>query len=340
MADIVDCRAKLVTALQNSTSRTMAVLGVLAFLLFSASAWSAPPLQILEKELSFPAPVQWKAGDVEISLIALAWGPANSPRMIAKGRDVREDLREKPTFFSDRPYVLALRFRARTAMLTSMYSSSGLIRIKDIEGDLEGPVELTPLGFVPFSGAPGIYDLHFDKTNITEYWEFFPVANDQKEFLFRAPLTSRAASSANEPNLSFRIILQNNDFVITTTSSRTQTACQHFTKNFAGTIGADANANLHLVRENTTLSGTEQYTRIGKTLWLGGTVDADDHFEFNELYPKNSVSGIFKGRFSQQCQVMTGYFSKPDGTRLQPFEFHEVGSTRRLGPSNPDSQEQ
>ncbi len=46
---------------------------------------AAQPSNILEKSFAFPPPVQWISGNWEVSLIGVAWGPANSPEMISKG---------------------------------------------------------------------------------------------------------------------------------------------------------------------------------------------------------------------------------------------------------------
>ncbi len=79
---------------------------VLAFWSLVATASSATASNIAEKKFPFPSPLQWKSGKAEISLIALAWGPANSPEMISKGREKQP--REQPGFFSDRTYAIAL----------------------------------------------------------------------------------------------------------------------------------------------------------------------------------------------------------------------------------------
>ena len=34
------------------------------------------------------------------------------------------------------------------------YSTSGLVRVEDTDGNIEVPMVLTPEGFVPFSGSP------------------------------------------------------------------------------------------------------------------------------------------------------------------------------------------
>jgi hypothetical protein len=115
-------------------------------------------------------------------------------------------------------------------------------------------------------------------------------------------------------------------FVIIRASPGEEGTAGHFTKNFSGTIGAETAVSLQLAARGTELSGTEQYTRIGKTLWLKGKVDSLGNFELQESYPKDQVTGVLRGKFSLGYREMTGYFSKPDGSRLQPFEFREVSN--------------
>ena len=120
---------------------------VLAFWSLVATASNAAVSNIVEKKFPFPSPLQWKRGKAEISLIGLAWGPANSPEMIPRGREKQH--REKPGFFSDRSYAIALGFRAEAPGLVSpsMIMCSGLVRIKNVNGDRENPSALTPSGF-------------------------------------------------------------------------------------------------------------------------------------------------------------------------------------------------
>ena len=295
---------------------------VLAFWSLVATASNATASNIAEKKFPFPSPIQWKKGKAEISLIGLAWGPANSPDMISRGREKQP--REKPGFFSDRSYAIAVGFRAEAPgfVSPSMHMCSGLLRIKNVNGDRENPSALTPSGFTA-AGSPGeCYNVHFAGSNTTEYWDFFPVSPDQREFLFQVFL--RTGPPMSNLTLSFKVFLKDNDIVIVTPPSGIESQCRVFTRNFRGTVGPDSKVTLQLTRKGTTLSGTHQYVRIGKTLWLKGQVDSFGKFILEEQYPQNRVTGIFKGRFSRGCRIMTGYFSKPDGSRLQPFEFHEV----------------
>jgi hypothetical protein len=289
-----------------------------------------PSSKIVEKNLTFPSPVQWVTGVAEISLLHIAWGPANSPEMLSKGR--QKTGRVQASFYPDRPYVLALGFSAKSvvAIPTNSYSSSGLVRVKDTDGDIEVPMVLTPEGFVPSSGSPGNYDVHLEQNMTTEYWDLFPAAPDQKEFLFQV---SAGNARANNSRLSFRIVLQGDEIVIVNLSPQQRASCMESGNDFAGTIGASAHVKVHLVGENTTLSGTEQYERIGKTLWLKGRIDGLGNFALEERYPEDQITGILKGKVSDGCQVIKGYFSKPDGSRLQPFELrqvHSAGTQRQI----------
>ncbi len=286
--------------------------------------------KIVEKNLTFPSPVQWTTSAGEISLIHVAWGPADSPEMLSKSRP--KMIREQPAFYPDRPYILALGSSAKSvvAIPTISYATSGLVHIKDTDGDIEVPMELTHEGFVPFSGSPGIYDVHFDKNTTTEYWDLFPAASDQKEFLFQVFLWN---ARKGDPRISFQIVLRNGDIAIVDVSPQPGPTCLDLHSDFAGTVGAGTRVNIHLIAKNASLSGTEQYQRIGKTLWLRGAADSLGNFVLEERYPENRITGIFKGQFSDGCQMMRGYFSKRDGSRLLPFELrqaHSVGTQRQV----------
>jgi hypothetical protein len=189
---------------------------VIGVVVSAALAWGAPASNIVEKKLAFPSPIQWKSGDVEISLIGVVWGPADSPEMISKGRAKTQV--EKPEFYSDRTFALALGFRAKlpNVVSTEMFTSSGLGRIKNVDEDIEAPVEITPLGFVPYSGSPGIYDIHFNRSSATDYWDLFPVAPDQKEFLFEVLSASDLMPGKGTPKLSFRIVRERGTLSLST----------------------------------------------------------------------------------------------------------------------------
>lgn len=290
---------------------------------------SATPSSILEKKLPVPPSIQWKTVDAEISLIALAWGPANSSEMISKGRDKYPS--EKPDFFADRSHVLALGFQVIAPGRAALQGStcSGLVRVKNVDGDLENPSVLTPSGFLPLPTVGcGSFDVDFGGSNPTKYWDFFPASPSQREFLFEVFPPTGALGLKGNPALSFRIIVKDNEFVIVNTLPAIEDEHLNFTKTFAGTVGPNSTVNLQLTRKGATLSGTNQYARIGRTLWLKGRVDSLGNFVLEEQHPKNRATGIFKGKFSGDYRTMAGYFSKPDGSRLQPFEFHEAEASK------------
>jgi hypothetical protein len=298
------------------------ILSVFICLSCVAACLGAPPPSILKKQFPFPPSVEWKSGQTEISLTEVAWGPADSPEMISE-EQLNRFLRAKPAFFPDRTYALALKFRAHTLGLTTseLWGSSGLVLVKDINGNLEAPMELTALGFVPRTGAPGAIDFHFDHANTTEFLDYFPVSFQQKEFLFQVFGPSGLPGYRRNLRVSFKVVIKDDDLLVVNALPGAQNACPDFTRNFSGTIGSNVEVRLELTVQGTTLSGTEQYSRVGKTLWLTGRLDSLGNFVLNENYPKDHVTGIFKGQFSQGCQSMTGYFSKPDGSRLLPFDL-------------------
>jgi hypothetical protein len=277
-----------------------------------------PEPKVLEEKLPFPPPIQWKVGNVEFSLIGIAWGHADSPEMIAKGHQV--ETREKPEFFADRTFALALRLRARRPEAQpEIITVSDLARIKNVEGDREYPWALTPSGFVQQFpvGRPGIWDVHFQQGPLAEYWDFFPASPDGKEFLFEVD------QNGTPSTISFRIILSANKFLVI---NDTPSKPEQFTREFSGTIGGDIKLKMQLTAHGSELSGTEQYLRVGKTLWVRGALDSLANFKLTEYYPQGQPTGLFDGKFSRNYLEMTGYFAKPDGSKLQPFDLREVST--------------
>lgn len=320
-------------------TRSLRIASVFMVLSAAAQAHGQPASSILEKTLAFPPAVQWKAGGAVISLMGVAWGPADSPQMISKGR---EDIHiKKPEFYADRPYVLALSFRAKLPNVASveMYIPSGLGLIRNADGVAEAPMELTAVGFVPFSGSPGTLDVRFSRSGSSEYWDLFPVSADQREFLFQVVPVSGLTAHGGNTKLSFRIIRKGEDFVILNATPIAE-ACHNFGRDFVGTVGASSRVKVHLTRENETVSGTEQYVRIGTTLWLQGKADSLGDLVLEERYPKDKVTGIFKGKISEDCRAITGLFSKSGGSALQPFELHEAVLTTAQDSDEPDPQKE
>lgn len=299
------------------------------------SAAKQPSPRVLEETFPFPPPIQWKLTKVnpEISVVGIAWGPANSPEMIAKGGEVRGQ--GAASFLPDRPYALAICLRVVSPKPTQPLTLelSGLVRVKDVEGNIEYPSALMPTGFAPLFVIPaGVNDIPMKGNETVEHWDFFPVSPDQKEFLFQvfppsnSPIVS-LSSPRSAPTISFRVIVKDNKFAVVNVSTGTEATSVRFTRSFTGTIGAQSAVNVQLTANGPELSGTEQYVRIGKTLWLRGAVDSLGNFQLKEYYPKDELTGIFDGKFSENYGEMTGYFSKPDGSRLQPFEFRAVAAS-------------
>ncbi|MGD0929263.1 MAG: hypothetical protein ABR902_01305 [Candidatus Korobacteraceae bacterium] len=300
-----------------------------AFSIAQGAAANQGPAKVLEETFPFPPTVQWKQGDAEFSLVGLAWGPANSPEMAARGHDVRGT--EAPQFFADRPYVLAMHILGKKGKPNEMLNATGVARIKDVAGDTEYPWALTSSGFVHPFGFAGASAAPLGIDTSPEFWHFFPASEEQKEFLFQVIWPQMTSL------VSFRVFVKSDKFVVINSSPGADATPLRFTKNFSGTVGAESRVNLQLTADGQQLSGTEQYPRIGKTLWLKGAVDSLGNFELNEYYPKDEVTGIFQGEFTINNRRMSGYFSKPDGSRLQPFDFQETRPTPPTGQNESDS---
>jgi len=272
--------------------------------------------KVLEETFSFPPLVQWRIPFVgaDVSVIGVAWGPADSPEMISKGR-VSPFGREKPAFFPDRPYALAIHLQLVAARPTNTGTLSGLVRVKDVEANVEHPMALTPSGFMPVNVG-----FQFTGNTRLDYWEFFPVSPEEKDFLFQV------ISYQSDPPLSFRIIVNGNKLAVVKASPSGGAATLKFTRNFAGTVGPESAIKVQLTANGSELSGTEEYVRVGRTLWLRGALDSLGNFRLREYYPQDQLTGIFDGKFSENYREMTGYFSKPDGSRLQPFELKEAAA--------------
>lgn len=295
-----------------------------SFSIFAENARSVSPLtsnaadansKIIESKLAFPFPVQWNlnAGNsiADISLIGLAWGSAAEPEMLARATAHPNQKAVQP---SNNAYVIALHLEARLPRpYLDMRTRSGLVRIRDGDGNMDIPSDLTPSGFVPND-----YDLHFAVGNVTtQFWDFFPVPQDQKEFLFEVHWPAQSA-------LYFKVNLNNHELTIVNSTPQPESACLSFEKVFGGSIGADAVVSIQLKRENAVLSGTEQYAKIGEMRWLTGAVDSLGYFTVAERGSEKTLTGILKGRFDAAYQTMSGYFSKPDGSQLERFEFHQA----------------
>lgn len=293
------------------------------------------PKEIVEEKFDFPPPIQWKmqSQNMEVSVVGAAWGPANSPEMIAKASEVRGQ--GPPKLFPDRPYALAICLRAALPKPTQPQAIqlSGLVRIKNVNGSIEYPSVLTASGFAGLFVVPaGVNDIPFYGSDTADHCDFFAVSPEQKEFLFEVIPPSQ------NPILSFRVVLGDNKFVVAKASPDTEERPQ-FTRNYAGIVGADSKLHLQLSVIGAELSGFAPFGRMDKTLWFKGKVDSLGNFKLNEYYPdqEHQLTGIFDGKFSPDYRQMTGYYSKPDGYGLVPFEFQQTDPPGEVGGYAPGS---
>jgi len=286
---------------------------------------------VLEEKFPFPSPAQWKMagsgfGDMEVSVIGLAWGPADSPPMISKASDLHGQT--APKFYPDRPYALGICLRAVVPKPTQPQSImfSGLARIKNVKGSIEYPSVLTPSGFAGLFVSPGgVSDLPFSGSDTAEHWDFFPVSPEEKEFLLQVipPMKSSL--------LSFRVRVKNNKLEIEKVSPDTEEQLQ-FTAHYAGTVGASTHLWFELSILGSDLSGVSPSGQQGKTLWFKGKVDSLGNFKLGEYHPENQLIGTLEGKFSQDHRQMSGYFAKADGSGLEPFALQQTDPAE-LAPS-------
>jgi len=315
----------------------LAILAVvLQIVLCSAQASDAKQAgpKVVEATFPFPPPMQWKIGgnpfgEMEVSIVGLAWGPADSPQMISKGSEVHGQGAAKD--YPDRPYALGICLRAvlpRPAQPQTI-QLSGLVRIKNVHGDIEYPSVLAASGFAGLFVVPaGVNDVPFHGGDTAEHWDFFPVSPEQKEFLFQV------IPPSHTPILSFRVRVKDNGFELTKTSPESDEHLQ-FTAHYGGTVGAKSRLWFELSIVGADLSGDAPFAYGDKAAWLKGKVDSLGNFKLNEYYPESQLVGIFDGKFSQDYRAMRGYLSKPDGSGLEPFEFQETGPPGLAGASAP-----
>lgn len=288
-----------------------------------------PASPIQETDYPFPFPVQWLVAGVQISVTGVAWGPANSPEMISRSSapvTTRWDGRgipEKPSYLPG-TYALAIRLQGTAPMVEPGLSvGSGLVLVRDVNGDYQIPMHLTPEGFVAPTGVFGRADLSFlgSSSRTIEAWDIFPVSPEQKAFLFQRTV-GRYQPNPEQSDTSFRVLIEKSGIRLVPIMQPEQYACGDFSRDFTGTIGSNIAFRVQLTGKNKNLSGTEEYARTGKTLWLVGKMDTFGNILLHEEYPQGHVTGIFTGQLSASCKQVSGYFSKPDGSELLPFELH------------------
>jgi hypothetical protein len=312
--------------LRHFVAKTLALIS--CFCIASVAQQSAHDPRVLEQKFDFPTPIQWKLATLipgnpyfEVSLTGVILGPANSQDLISKAAG--EQIRGKIEPFADRPYAIGLHLRATLRKPISTSAASGLVQVKNASGSVEYPPQLTPAGFVSPAILPaGALDLHWSANSDTaEVWDFFPVPSDQKEFLFRV---IPPPSSSGSAEISFRVRVQDNGFDVVKTSPDNGAVTPQFTAHYGGTLGANARLWFELGVVGTELSGFAPFAYGDKTAFFKGKVDSLGNFELKEYFPENHLVGLLDGKFSENWQQMSGYYSKPDGSGLEPFELEQV----------------
>ena len=103
--------------------------------------------------------------------------------------------------------------------------------------------------------------------------------------------------------------------------SRAPSIPDRFDRRYAGTIGADLKATMHLVRNGDKLSGTYAYVRVGRDLVLSGSVTTTGDVSMQESVD-GATSSEFKGKLTGAGSLV-GTWSTPNGAKKLPFEFKE-----------------
>lgn len=313
---------------RHFVAKTLALISCLCIASVAQQSALVHNPRVLEQKFDFPPPIQWKLTTnvqgnpyFEVSLIGVIWGPASSQELTSKA--TQEQVRGKVAPFPDRPYALGLHLRAtlRKPLPTSM--ASGLVRVKDASGSIEYPPQLTPEGFVsPFIVPAGVLDLRWTATSDTvEVWDFFPAPSDQKEFLFQVV---PPPSSSGSTGPSFRVVVQDSGFDVVKTSPDAGGPSLQFTAHYGGTLGANSRLWFELNILGTELSGFAPFAYGDKAAFFKGKVDSLGNFELKEYYPEKQLVGVLDGKFSDDLRQMTGYYSKPDGSGLEPFELKQT----------------
>lgn len=88
---------------------------------------------------------------------------------------------------------------------------------------------------------------------------------------------------------------------------------------YAGAVGDEAKATMHLVRDGERVTGEYAYTKVGRSIALVGMAAADGTLALQE-----SVGGKITGRFSGKLAsdgVFSGTWTSADGQKELPFRF-------------------
>jgi hypothetical protein len=92
-----------------------------------------------------------------------------------------------------------------------------------------------------------------------------------------------------------------------------------FDRKYAGAVGENAKATMHLVRDGERVSGEYAYTRVGRSIGLGGTATGDGALTLQETVAGKST-GEFKGQIGSDG-AFTGTWTNPGGDKKLPFRF-------------------
>src|SRR2546423_3727065 len=95
---------------------------------------------------------------------------------------------------------------------------------------------------------------------------------------------------------------------------------------FSGKLGDKYRIQMRLRREGGKLSGTYFYERVRQDLALRGEIDGQGNFTLREYDAGDAQTGVFKGQWRgpdwEGCgDLLTGNWSKPDGTHALPFSL-------------------
>ena len=116
------------------------------------------------------------------------------------------------------------------------------------------------------------------------------------------------------------------------TKTNTATTIPDFTKSFEGTINGKYGIIMNLAKSEKKLSGTYIYKSQGKPIKISGTIDDNGNLTINEFNDKGIRTGVFKGQLSGN--IITGQWTRPDGSRTMPFSISEPANTKTSAASN------
>ncbi len=101
---------------------------------------------------------------------------------------------------------------------------------------------------------------------------------------------------------------------------------QTVSKTYNGYIDGKYEIKMTLTQNDTELSGSYFYTKIGTPLKLKGTIDNLNKFSLNEFNFEGSITGVFVGTINNS--QITGNWSKPDGSKSMTFILNEITNNK------------